>query len=255
MIKAENLQIEYKKLLFTGVNFILGNKERVGLVGLNGCGKTSLMKILAGLEDPDKGHVSLTKEEKIGYLPQELDLSFEKLTFVGEFLESLVANHYTDMWKVDRLLAKLELDVDEFDEVKTLSPGQKMKLYLAKVLIKEPTVLLIDEPTNHLDINGIIWLEGFLKDFDGIIIMISHDRMFLNSLTNKIFEIDEQTLRIWDGNYDKFLEAKDYYIEERARLFKAQEKKREQLEKLLENSRKLKDAKQRGKAVRAAKQE
>lgn len=263
MIRAHKLSIAYKRDLFKEVSFILGNRERVGLVGLNGSGKSTLIKILAGEEKPDSGHFEISSHESIGYLPQEFSLSKEFATshhqesdsevLVGEFLEDLVDDHLSEFWKVEKILSKLSLQVDHFTSIESLSPGQKMKLYLTKILISEPTILLIDEPTNHLDIEGIAWFESFVKKFDGIVIVISHDRAFLNNVTTHIFEIDEKTLHVWTGNYDDYLQQKEDYKEERAMLFKAQERKRAQLEQLLTNARKLKDAKQRGKAVKAAK--
>jgi ATPase subunit of ABC transporter with duplicated ATPase domains len=253
MIKVENLKIGYRDNLFQSVNFILGNNEKVGLIGLNGTGKSTLLKILANIEKPDQGEVHLI-HESIGYLPQEFHLNDEKVSLVGEFLESLVNFKQEEMYRVRKILGKLNWpDIDEFQSLNTLSPGQQMKLYLAKVLIDEPTILLLDEPTNHLDIEGIIWFENFVKNFEGICIIISHDRAFLNNVTNKVFEIDENTIYEFEGNYDGYIIGKEQFKEERERLFKAQERKRKQMEVLLENSRKIKDGKKRGKAVRAAK--
>ncbi len=150
-------------------------------------------------------------------------------------------------------MSQLEFkNYDIFQTLNTLSPGQKMKSMLARLLIKQPTILLLDEPTNHLDIDGILWFEKFVQKFEGVCIIISHDRAFLNNVVNVIFEIDEKKLYTWHGNYDEYLIQKDRYKLERAEQLKAQERKRAQLEKLIENSRKIKDGKKRGKAIRAA---
>lgn len=257
MIKATNLTIKYSNTLFENLSFMLGNKEKVGLIGLNGCGKSTLIKILAGEEKADDGKVELTKEENIQYLPQEFIIQVEGINsenlMLGEYLESLVNFEMTQMFRVKKILASLRMsNFDEFQLVKTMSPGQKMKLYLAKLLINEPTILLLDEPTNHLDIDGIIWFEDFVKNFDGIVIMVSHDRSFLNNCINRVFEIDEQKLYVWEGNYDDFLEQKYKFVLERAKLIHLQEKKKEKLEGLLKNSAKIRDGKKRGKAMRAA---
>lgn len=249
MIRANNLTITYAKPIFKDLSFTLGNKEKVGLIGLNGTGKTTLLRIMIGEEKPDQGKFEI-QNEKISYLPQEY--KFDEKLLVGEFLEELVENPQTEMYKINRILARLKFDVDIFQEIKTLSEGQKMKLYLTKLLTEDPTILLLDEPTNHLDINGIMWLEGFIKSFDGICIIISHDREFLNATINKVFEIDEYKLHSYDGNYDDFLQHKADYLEKRRDMFVLQEKKRKQLETLLENVSKIGDGKKRSKAMSSA---
>lgn len=231
MIQVKNLSIEYRQKLFDNISFILGNKDKVGLVGLNGSGKTTLLRILMGIEVPDNGSVSIINE-RVEYLPQEY--SFPSNMMVGELLESLVEDHRTEMYKVDKILSKLNFKVDIFQDINTLSEGQKMKLYLTKLLINNPTVLLLDEPTNHLDIEGITWFESFINSFQGICVIISHDREFLNNTVNKIFEIDERQLYVFEGNYNDYIEGKKEFVEERAKRYYLQEKHREKLENLIE---------------------
>lgn len=251
MLRVNNLSIEFSKQLFNNISFSLGNKEKVGLIGLNGTGKTTLLRILAGLEKPDNGKVEISKEEHIEYLPQEY--SFEDV-MVGEILEEMVDNPKTEMYKVTKVLSKLGLNnIDIYAQVSSFSEGQKMKLYLAKLLINNPTILLLDEPTNHLDITGIRWLEAFLKDFDGICIIVSHDRVFMNNVITDVFEIDEQKLNIFKGNYDSYLIQKQQLIQKRATEYLNQERKREQMDHLLAMARQITDASKRGKAVGAAK--
>ncbi len=251
MIKVTNLTIEYNKLLFKNLSFILGNKEKVGLIGLNGCGKSTLLKILADIEIPDKGSIELVNES-LAYLPQEY--SFKKGTLVGEILEGLVDNPKREIYKVNKILNNLNfLDVNWYQEVQTLSYGQKMKLYLTTLLIKEPTILLLDEPTNHLDIFGILWLENFIKNFDGICIMVSHDRAFLNNITNKIFEIDEQSLNIFEGNYDDYLDQKKGLIAHRRKLYIQHERHREKLVNLIKRIGEYNPGEKQGRALGAAK--
>ena len=188
MLRLENVTKEYSNLLFKDVSFMLGGSEKVGLVGLNGCGKTTLFRIILGIEAPDEGVVE-TGEETIGYLPQELDLTIDDL--VGEFLESLVADPITEFHKVERILAAVRLqDVDQYQHIGTLSEGQKMKLYLVKIQMEQegrsaaakPPILLLDEPTNHLDISTKEAIEEMLRDFKGGFLLISHDRYFVNSI-------------------------------------------------------------------------
>ncbi|MCA9381109.1 ABC-F family ATP-binding cassette domain-containing protein [Candidatus Dojkabacteria bacterium] len=252
MLKAEHLTMEYSRPLFEDINFILGNSENVGLVGLNGCGKTTLLKIISGEEAPLEGEIHLVNE-KIAYLPQTFTLR-DEFEYLGVYMESLIEDIYSDLWRVEKILNQLEFgEIDEFQHMSTLSPGQIMKLYLTKLLLDEPTILLLDEPTNHLDIHGITVFEKFIKRFPGICIIISHDRMFLNNTINTVFEIDEHKLNIYKGNYEDFLKQKQDRIADREKEFKLQEQKRKQLETLLANARKISDSKKRGKAVSAAK--
>lgn len=251
MLKVEHLKKQYLEVLFRDVTFLLGDNEKVGLVGLNGCGKTTLLKIIAGIERADEGKIDVV-DEKIGYLPQEF--SFETDLLVGEFLEGLIENPHSEMYIIETLLSKLDFsDIDHYQYINTLSEGQKMKLMLIHILIHEPTVLLLDEPTNHLDIVGIEWFENFIKNFDGICIIISHDRMFLNNTVNRIFEIDEGKLITYEGNYDEYLVRKEEYMQQRAMEYKFQERKRRQLEDLVHRMRTQKAGRKQGRRVRAAK--
>lgn len=217
---------------------------------MNGCGKTTLLKIIAGIETPDKGNIEVNNE-KIAYLPQEYN--FNGGVLVGELLESLMDNPKSEMFKVSKILNNLEFpDINWYQEASTLSYGQKMKLYLAQLLYKSPTILLLDEPTNHLDIFGILWLEEFIKKFEGICIMVSHDREFLNSITNFIFEIDEQKLRIFGGNYDNYIELKSEQIEKRRMEFNRQESKRARFEKMIAIIKKKNPGEAQARALKAA---
>lgn len=250
MLKLENISKQYLDILFEKVTFVLGNREKVGLVGLNGCGKSTLLRIITGLEKPDTGRVEII-HEKVGYLPQEF--SFNEDQLVGEFLEDLVDDPYTEMYKVDKILKKLEFDdLDIYQEIHTLSEGQKMKLKLAELLLKESTILLLDEPTNHLDIFGILWFEEFVQKFEGVCIIISHDRTFLNNTVTKIFEIDEQRLLVFEGNYDAYIEAKKQYIEDRDEEYKFQERKRVRLEQMIERAKRQRAGSKQARRLKAA---
>jgi len=256
MLKVTNLKIQYSKLLFQELSFVLGNKEKIGLIGFNGSGKSTLLKIIANIEQADQGKVELVNE-KIGYLPQEYSFSNHNNSskvWVGEILESFVKNHRTDMYRVNRVLHQLEFkDINIYQEVNTLSFGQKIKLYLTKLLVEEATILLLDEPTNHLDIFGILWLENFIKTFNGICIIVSHDRAFINNVCNKIFEIDEQKLNIFNGNYDDFLNQKGKLLEKRENQYLLQEKKKEKFANMIERIRKQSAGEAQSKALRAVK--
>jgi len=251
MIKLEHISKTYHETLFEDITVLFGNKEKIGLIGLNGCGKTTLLKIIAGIEKADSGHVEVVNEV-IAYLPQEYQ--FDEYDLVGEFLEALVDDPFTQMYKVERILRILGIpDIDHYQDIHTLSPGQKMKLKLTELLMKEPTVLLLDEPTNHLDIHGILWFEDFVTRFNGITITISHDRAVLNNTTDLILEIDNRSLLIFEGNYDDYLIGKEQWLQECDKQYKAQERKRKKIEQLIENVRKIRNSKKRGNATRAAK--
>jgi ATPase subunit of ABC transporter with duplicated ATPase domains len=250
MLSVSKLSIGFRTNLFHDLSFSLGNGEKVGLIGLNGCGKSTLLKIIAGLEEQDGGKVD-HGGEVVAYLPQEYD--FAAYHSIQDFLNAKAGvEHY----KINRVLGKMNLhDLDPAGDVNLLSYGQKMKLYLAGLMLTEPTVLLLDEPTNHLDLDGINWLEDFLKTFTGISMIVSHDRAFLNNVTDHIFEIDEQKLHIYTGNYDDFVNEKQKRLGQRAEQYRQQERLRSKLENMivlirkqssgLKQSKKLKSAKTR----------
>ena len=250
MLKAEHLTMEYARPLFEDMNFILGNGEKVGLVGLNGCGKTTLLKIISGKEEPMEGEIHLVNE-KIAYLPQTFSLKNE-FEYLGMYMESLVDDIYSDMWRVEKILNQLEFgEIDEYQHMSTLSPGQIMKLYLTKLLLDQPTILLLDEPTNHLDIHGITVFEKFVKLFSGICIIISHDRMFLNNTIDTVFEIDEQKLNIYKGNYEDFINQKQERIKDRAKEFHLQEQRRKKFEEMEKKIKKQGGGKKQSRALGA----
>lgn len=270
MVKVSNIKISYHKPILDGVSFLLGGKEKVGLIGLNGSGKSTLFRIIMGQETPDEGKVEITPDEIIAYLPQEY--SFDKNLLAGEILESFVPTQ-KEIYKVQKILAELNVsesnknkkmgetiphssgtsDIDWYIEAEKLSYGQKMKIYLTKLLINNPTFLLMDEPTNHLDITGIRWLETFIKNFKGRMMIISHDRAFLNEIATKIFEIDEMKLNVFEGNYDNYVDAKIEWIEDRETRLHLQQKRKEKLENLIAKIRLQKAGTTQGKRLKAAK--
>lgn len=160
------------------------------MVGLNGTGKSTLFKILAGLEDYDEGKI-VADGESIAYLPREL--RFDMRQTIKDYLYSSLEYPELEYWKIEVNLYKLGLsNVDINAEINTLSPGQKMKLYLAQLFLKAPTVLLLDEPTNHLDIESKEVIEQALFKFKGAILLVSHDRYFANSIgINKLLTISD----------------------------------------------------------------
>lgn len=237
--------------LLEDINFTLGNKEKVGLIGQNGCGKSTLFRIITGEESYDGGQV-VVQNETIAYLPQLFD--FPSDISVRAYGQQVAAHTNTDYYLFEKNMSRFDFDDVNLDtDVGKLSSGQKMKVKIAELLLQQPTVLILDEPTNHLDIDGILWMEQFISNFEGIVFMVSHDRSFLDNTVDQIFEVDEKKLHVFVGGYTDYIMQKEHWVEERHKEYKRQEQKRQQLERLIENARKLKGGKQRGRAVRSAK--
>lgn len=230
---ALDLAYGYQKLL-EGATLAIEAGEKVGLVGRNGCGKTSMLKILAGHERPDGGEISRRKGVRIGYLPQEFELE-ETLTVreniqagaadvvaavtryeAGEGSEAELANllhviDHADGWNLETRIKSLitALDAPSLDaEVATLSGGEKRRVALCRALAAQPDLLLLDEPTNHLDAESICWLEQFLQGFTGALIFVTHDRYFLDVIATRVVELDQGKCFSHPGNYTAYLESK-----------------------------------------------
>ncbi len=238
----------YAEPILDDITFKLGNNRKIGIVGKNGCGKTTLFKLIAGMDELTSGHIDIS-DEVIGYVPQEF--IFPDL-LVGEYLEKLLT-HQWEFYKFEILAKELEFhNFDVYQNITTLSEGQKMKLKLMEVLIKDSTTILVDEPTNHLDIEGILWFENYIKRLAKTVVMISHDREFLNNTVDEVWEIENKKILMFVGNYDTYKEGKlkliDKWNEEYVRFLK----KKDQLETLLKNARRI-GGKQGGRAVKAAK--
>ncbi len=258
VVSVQNLTLSFgENTLFKGVSFDIYEKDKVGFVGANGAGKTSLFKVLKGEYLPDSGGCFIGKNVKIGYMEQhtcsnnktvydELISVFNDLIKMEKQLEDIAAELTQNA--TDELIAKQDFFTNEFqanggltyksltrssliglgfDEkdfdmpTSKLSGGQRSKLILAKLLLSKADFLLLDEPTNHLDISAVEWLESFLSSFSGAFIVISHDRYFLDKVTDKTIEIENNKLRSYKGNYSEFLvkkEAEQKAIEEKYEL-------------------------------------
>lgn len=251
MISLRNIRKEIPEgVLLDDISFTLGNKEKVAILGQNGCGKSTLLKVLVFEEDVDGGAIHI-ENERVAYLPQLF--SFPDTT-LKEFGLQQVGGDPSAFYKIEKYWYQFGLTSDWYDvPVNALSSGQQIKVKLSSLLLDDPSVLILDEPTNHLDIEGIAWMETYVQSFDGIVLMVSHDRSFLDATVDTIFEIDEKRLHVFPGNYTDYLKQKGQWVEERDKTYKRQEKKREQMEQLIENARKIKGGKSRGKAVKAAK--
>jgi ATP-binding cassette subfamily F protein uup len=219
LINFENISLGFGgDLLLDEVNFRIKDNERIGLIGRNGMGKTSLMKLINGDLTEDSGIVSRQQGLRIAYLPQEMPQGLS-----GTIYE-IVKNGLADMvfdwseeemeWQSDLLVQKTlsrmqllpEMDFD------VLSAGMKRRVLLAKGLVAQPQLLLLDEPTNHLDIQSILWLEDFLLRWNGSLIFVTHDRVFLQKLTTRIVELDRGKIFDWDCDYPTFLLRKEAYL-------------------------------------------
>ena len=209
ILTAEHLRKSYtERLLFEDANFYLHEGEKVGILGINGTGKSTLLKILAGLEEPEEGKVVLANHVVLRYLPQ--NPTFQEGHTV---LEAVL-----DVHKGDETLYNLEaeaktmmtkLGITDFAQpVEQLSGGQKKRLALVAALVAPADILVLDEPTNHLDNAMADWLEEFLKKWRGALIMVTHDRYFLDSVTNRIVEIDKGKIYSYETNYSGFLQLK-----------------------------------------------
>lgn len=191
-----------EKVLFHQASFGVCQGDKIGIIGINGTGKTTLLKMIAGLEEPDEGQIVTQNGLKIAYLDQN-----------PLFPEKATIESYSRMggeeqgWKVQSNLNRL--GITRYDvPVETLSGGQKKKVALAKVLAEDFDLLLLDEPTNHLDQEMVSWLEEYLKAWKGTILMVTHDRYFLDQVTNQILEISQGNVYSYESNYSGFLELK-----------------------------------------------
>ncbi len=212
-LSIENLSKSYgDRLLFADIAFGVDEGEKIGIVARNGTGKSTLLRILAGEESPDDGKVVYRRDLRVGYLPQEP--VFAPGITVGEAaVENLDQdNHPTDADAMQRLLTSLGLP-DPSMRVDKLSGGQRKKLAIARAIIGDPELLILDEPTNHLDISTIEWLEGYLKRSRVAILMVTHDRYFLDRVCNKIIELDNRQAYVGEGNYAMYLRRRAERIE------------------------------------------
>lgn len=203
------------RVLFNQLNLGIEDNDRIGLVGPNGVGKSTLLKILTKKITPDSGQVIWRKGLQVGYLAQDPLLNEENT--IIETLLSPEAQESEDWILAYELISKIGLDqFDENQKVKNLSGGWKKRLALAKELMGRPHLLFLDEPTNHLDLEGILWLEEFINSTDIAIVTITHDRLFLQRICKKIFDLDPRNanfLWVFTGTYDQYCESKDILIQ------------------------------------------
>ena len=207
-IEAYNISKRYDKDLFKDFSINLAKDARIGIIGKNGAGKSTLLDILSGRLEPTSGNVVIGKTIKIGYFKQEnIDLDYNKR--VIEYIKDIASVVYT---KTGYITATTMLENFLFDDpyiyISKLSGGEKRRLYLLSILMTSPNVLFLDEPTNDLDIETLNILEDYIEDFDGIVIIVSHDRYFLDKTVNTIYSLEDNYFKEYNGNYSDYLKTK-----------------------------------------------
>ncbi|MDD6893807.1 MAG: ABC-F family ATP-binding cassette domain-containing protein [Lactobacillus sp.] len=286
-LRAENLTSTYgEKTLFKDVSFIINEQDRIGLIGTNGSGKTSLLNVISGAVNAESGEIIKPSDYSIGYLKQQPDLDEEKTimdaVFAGgqpvfqtirqyekalldfsahpedpklsdRFTKMQAAMDQEDAWEADSrvktILTQLKIN-DANQKIKELSGGQRKRVGLAQVLIQEPDLLMLDEPTNHLDIDSIMWLQDYLASYRGAVLVVTHDRYFLDQVANHIWELSFGKLYHYDGNYQDFVAQKATRVE----LAQEGERKRQALYKKelawMRHGAKARSTKQKGRINR-----
>lgn len=220
IINIEHISKIYgDKIIFQDASFGVHQGDKIGIIGINGTGKSTLLKMVAQVEEPDEGQIIRQNSLKIAYLPQNPE--FPEHATVHSY--AMDGNSDTD-WVVQSNLNQLGIMEDD-TLLEHLSGGQRRKVAMAKILSSDFDVLLLDEPTNHLDEQMIAWLEDYLRNFRGTVIMVTHDRYFMDKVTNKILEISHGNIYSYDANYSRFLELKA----EREEMELASERKRQSI--------------------------
>lgn len=269
--------------LLKDINFTIEDKDRIGLVGLNGTGKSTLIKMLLGIErvDPDEqnniGSINMSNSVKIGYLSQNHNFSDEMNSVYEEMMEVFIEEHklwheiqkinsflatsdgneleenleilsnlviqyesrngYEIEYKIKQILTGLELDSYQNKIIKDLSGGEKTRVSLARLLLQEPDLLVLDEPTNHLDLISIEWLEEYLKKYGKAFLLVSHDRIFLDNVCNKIYEIENKKLYKYDGNFSKFILQKEMILKGELKRYEKEQEKIKKMEEYIDRFR------------------
>ena len=281
MINIDNLSVEFSaRPLFSDVSFVINPKDRIALVGKNGAGKSTMLKIIAGLQQPTSGVVARQKGVTIGYLPQVMVLSDEHTVMqeaetafahIGELRDRIDrmneelasrtdyesdeymelverfthenerfmmmggANYHAEL---ERTLVGLGFQRSDFDRpTSEFSGGWRMRIELAKLLMKKPDVLLLDEPTNHLDIGSIQWLEQFLAQRANAVVLVSHDRAFINNVTNRTIEITCRHINDYKVSYDEYVKLRDERREQQLRAYENQQKEIAEIQQFIETFR------------------
>jgi ATP-binding cassette, subfamily F, member 3 len=266
--------------LFDNISFLINPKDRIGLAGKNGAGKSTMLKLLAGEQNPTKGEISIPKDCKIGYLPQDMihqhgrtvidetATAFQEIQKLEKRIEEInhqletrtdyesegymkLIEEQTEIYtrldiigagnkdeEIEKILKGLGFDRKDFArQTAEFSGGWRMRIELAKLLLQKPDILLLDEPTNHLDIEAIMWLEEFMETFAGSVVLISHDKTFLDTVTSRTIEIVNQKVYDYKTNYSRYLVLRQERIEQQENAQKNQQKIINQTEVLIDKYR------------------
>lgn len=281
MISIQDLKVEFSsQTLFDNVSFVINKKDRVALVGKNGAGKSTMLKIIAGLQSPTGGTVSKASDLTIGYLPQQMQLTdhctlkeevmtafnhvkeldmqieqanqqlAERTDYDSEDYHKLIerVSHLTEMRQlyqsenyeaeIEKTLMGLGFERADFDRnTSEFSGGWRMRVEIAKLLLRHPDVLLLDEPTNHLDIESIQWLEGFLKNHSNAVLLVSHDKAFIDNVTNRTIEISCGKIYDYSVNYSHFVQLRQERVAQQMHAFENQQKLIHDIEDFIEKFR------------------
>lgn len=238
MISIENISKEYSaKPILDGITFLINKKDRIALVGKNGAGKTTLLRLIAGEEEPTSGHISKDKEMTIGYLPQHM-IHNDGTTLQEEVDKVRDKDDVKSIGQMEKVLLGLGFVRSDFQrQCSEFSGGWRMRIELAKILLRKPDVLLLDEPTNHLDIESIQWLENWLMQSGSAVLLVSHDRAFIDNVTNRTIEISLGKIYDYNVNYSHFVELRKERHEQQVRAYENQQKMIQETEDFIERFR------------------
>jgi ATP-binding cassette subfamily F protein 3 len=281
LITLKDISVHFSgEYLFNNVSFLIRKRDRIGLVGRNGSGKTTLLNIITGLLKPETGEVIIPVDTRIGYLPQEKNISSEMTIFeeaLNAFEDILALQHHieklnhelslredyqSDIYQklivelaelneryrvvggeqveanTEKVLTGLGFERSDFHRpMSEFSLGWQMRAELSKLLLAKPDVLLLDEPTNHLDIESIQWLEEFLINYQGSVILVSHDRAFLDNVTKRTIEISDQRIYDYKANYSEYILIREERLENQVATYNNQQKQIKQIERFIERFR------------------
>ena len=284
VVQFNNIYKQFSgEYLLKDISFTIEDKDRIGLVGLNGTGKSTLIKMLLGMEriDPDLqnniGNISMSNTTKVGYLSQNHNFSDEMNSVYEEMLEVFIEEHklwheiqkinsflaisegeeleknlellsdltikyeskngYEIEYRIRQILTGLELEGYQEQIIKDLSGGEKTRVALAKLLLQEPDLLVLDEPTNHLDLVSIEWLEEYLKKYGKAFLLVSHDRIFLDNVCNKIYEVENKKLYKYEGNFSRFILQKELILKGELKRYEIEQEKVKKMEEYIDRFR------------------
>ena len=238
MVSIENISMEFSaRPILNDITFLINKRDRVALIGKNGAGKTTLLRLIAGEEEPTSGRISKDKDLRIGYLPQHM-IHNEGTTLRQEVDTVRDQDDPKSIGQMEKVLIGLGFVRTDFDRpCSEFSGGWRMRIELAKILLLKPDLLLLDEPTNHLDIESIQWLEQWLLQSGSAVLLVSHDRAFLDNVTNRTIEISLGRIYDYQVSYTQFMELRKERHEQQVRAYENQQKMIQETEEFIERFR------------------